>query len=244
MKLIHWNILDGALDRWHPCHQWLERMQPDALALCECNGWDLTSARERLAPLGLTEIAFLPTRWGYHLCWASREPIQTIQTFTDGFWHGALHVRHRCFDAILTHLAPGNEPDRVAVRTSEADALVAHLQRCDRPVLLSGDLNCLSPLDADVLLAEGDPSDVRDTAVARLLAAGLRDPGAGVSPRWSVPTAISGHDWRRRIDYVLVSPELAPRCGPAVIHQEEPLPWASDHYPVAITIAAGDACGF
>jgi exonuclease III len=234
MKIVHWNILDGGEDRWPLCADWLTRIKPDVLALCECNGWGESTAQERLGSLGLPHVFYGTTQYGYDLCWASREPCERVGLPTEGFWHGALRIRHPAFEAIHTHLAPGNQAERVAVRKHEADVLVRHLASVTGPLLLTGDLNSYSPGDADILSDFTDTSDLDSTAVGRLLNAGLVDLGAGVEPRWSLPTALSDYETRIRLDYMLASPALAAKCGPALIHQEAPLPRASDHFPVVM----------
>lgn len=236
MNLVHWNILDGAVDRWALCAAWLRTVEPDVLTLCECNGWDEDEARRRLAPLGLPHVVFGETQWGYHLCWGSREPIGQIDFLTEGLWHGALHIKHPHFEAIHTHLAPGREAKRVSVRAHEASVLTQKISAINGPILLTGDLNCLSPSDADILPETADPSDLEATAVGRLMSAGLIDLGAGQEPRWSFPTAIPGHGTKARLDYALASPDLATLCRSARIRQEEPLPCASDHYPLVVDL--------
>ena len=236
LKIVHWNILDGAVERWDLCAVWLDKIRPDVLTLCECNCWDDAEAKRRLAPLGLPHVVFGETQWGYHLCWASREPCVRFDFLTTGFWHGALHIKHPRFEAIHTHLAPGREAERVSIRAHEADVLARRISNVSGPLILTGDLNSLSPLDADCLTDVADTGNLEATAVGHLLTTGLVDLGAGVEPRWSMPTAISGSDAHRRLDYILASPDLAPRCGPARIHQEEPLPRASDHFPVMVEL--------
>jgi len=241
MRMVLWNILDGAPDRWPLCERWLHEIQPDLLALCECNGWDEDLARERLTPLGLDSLCFLPTGSGYHLCCASREPMELLTAVTEGFNHGAMKLRHPRCDIIVTHLTPHRTPEALARRWHEAGRLI-ELHGASRNCLICGDLNSLSPADADRLEADVDPDALRQTAVARLLDHGLVDAGAGVDPRFSMPTAIGLHAREHkpqcRLDYCLVTPELAAHCGPAVIHQEEPLPYASDHFPVVMQIDA------
>lgn len=236
MKVVHWNILDGAGERWPVCASWLQKMEPDVLTLCECNGWGETTATERMESLGLPYTAYGTTNFGYDLCWASREPFVRLDFPTDGFWHGALRIRHPAFEAIHTHLAPGNKPERVSARSQEADALIRHVSSVEGPLLLTGDLNSYSPRDADLLAAFTDTRNLEATAVGRLLQTDLIDLGAGIEPRWSLPTALSTHETRIRLDYMLASPALAAKCGPARIHQEDPLPHASDHFPVVMEI--------
>lgn len=236
MKVVHWNILDGAEDRWPLCAAWLEKIRPDVLTLCECNGWDEAEAKGRLAHLDLPHVVFGETQWGYNLCWASRAPCVRLDFPTDGFWHGALRIKHPAFEAIHTHLAPGNKAERVTVRAHEADGLIRHITSVTGPLLLTGDLNSYSPRDADILTDFTDTSNLKSTAVGRLLTAGLVDLGAGIEPRWSLPTALSDFETRIRLDYMLASPALASKCGPARIHQENPLPHASDHFPVLLEI--------
>lgn len=236
MKIVHWNILDGGEDRWPLCAAWLKQISPDVLTLCECNGWSESTAQERMKPLDLPHVVYGTTRYGYDLCWASREPCERLDFPTEGFWHGALRIKHPAFEAIHTHLAPGNQAERVEVRTHEAGVLIRHAASITGPFLLTGDLNSYSPGDADILSDFTDTGHLDATAVGRLLAAGLVDQGAGVEPRWSLPTALSGFETRIRLDYMLASPALTPKCGPARIHQEDPLPRASDHFPVVMKI--------
>lgn len=87
------------------------------------------------------------------------------------------------------------------------------------------------------------------SVVQRLLDAGLEDPCPGRVDRafpsrgiGSFPSQIGGktsdqqEKENRRIDFVLLSPDLARRCLAAAIPRDAVLDQVSDHYPVVVTL--------
>lgn len=129
------------------------------------------------------------------------------------------------------------------------------------PVVVLGDSNSVSPLDRDFYSARfvretrargdadsgevsPDADPLRYRTIETFLASGLVDVVRrrhdDVGRIMSCPTPLwkpelSRDELRRdqrRIDYVLVSPDLAARCVRADVINDTSMDWMSDHYPV------------
>ncbi len=121
-------------------------------------------------------------------------------------------------------------------------------------IALVGDWN-VAPQDDDVwdLNAFTDSTHVSPAeraAFAAVVDAGFRDvvrphtPGPGVYTYWDYTQLRFPRKEGMRIDFILASPELAPRVTGAMIdRQERKGKGASDHAPVLVDLDAGDPAG-
>ncbi len=145
------------------------------------------------------------------------------------------------------------ERDREATEREQAAAALAALATGHAsPVVVMGDLNTLSPLDApahaeaDLVAVLREDASLRRKFLSadglidyrpmrRLLAAGLHDPGAAVAGDYTVPTPINDdttHVARMRLDYVLVNAALLARAPMVRTLRGGEVDRLSDHYPV------------
>jgi endonuclease/exonuclease/phosphatase family metal-dependent hydrolase len=188
--------------------------------------WPIRTCAEGMAVIGVTVDAdvharTLTARWKL---WSwRRRVLQEAQV------EGGLRV-------LNVHLSPHNA---VATRAHEVGAVLARLNEDGRLSVVAGDLN----------------ERPNEPGVGRLLAAGLRDAWALVRPDDDEERAATNwHRWattrggppNRRLDYVLVSPEVAvrdvwsPRFGDDGFSSLAEL---SDHLPVAARLDTGTADG-
>jgi endonuclease/exonuclease/phosphatase family metal-dependent hydrolase len=251
MNLIHYNILDGcqgAPDRFARLGAWLAAQAADLVTLNEVNGWDTASLAPYAAAWGYPHVHVTAMSSRYRLAILARQPFSVVAEVAEGFHHGVLVAQAGPLHLLVTHLCPVN----AARRQAEAELLAARLATAPRPLLLLGDLNTLSPLDAPwydqagttALLAhnphlrrkfldEHEQPDYRP--MATLLAAGLVDYGARQQPRHSIPTPVNqdaNHAAELRLDYILAAGDFGPRPPRVTVVHGPEVDRLSDHYPV------------
>lgn len=251
MRVVTYNILaeaDPSADlRLQQATAVLQAARPDVLALNECT---LLAEPARLAQL---QAALGMEAWlahagsGFHLALLVRAGVfEHIETLHAGFAHAALiadlRVRGRALRVLCVHLEPYS-PER---RLVEVLQLQRYLQQ-ERPTLLLGDLNALSPRDA----AQAEPerwveryrqrhmtaAGAIDTrAISALLHAGLIDVHAALHAQ-TVPTRPTeryarADRPRQRLDYIFASPQLARTARECEPFAHPLADRASDHLPL------------
>lgn len=150
-RVVSFNILEGGRDgRLSAIQKWLGVVQPDAVALCELNGFSEDALRAIAASWGHSHVAFGLTRSGFHVGLTSKRPLLNVSV-------DALHFRHASVSASIeiqekmtkapsslrltaVHLTP-DIPDARLTETS-------FLPDPSRGSLLMGDMNSLSIVDA------------------------------------------------------------------------------------------------
>ncbi len=265
-NIHHWEGTDGKVDVarvaevvrataadivalnevYHPA-QWLERGQPALPAMAEMLGmsWVFGKATESPWPGQARPV-------GYGNACLSRWPIRAyavhrLTPIPGREPRSLLEVRvelpdGRPFTVYVTHLDHQSE----AARMVQLQAVLQWTSRDrERPHLLLGDLNALSPADFPeptqrqeaVARAVPWPQAVAEgftleepTVVPRLLQTGYLDcfaqAGEGEGTTWPTPAP------RVRLDYVLASPPLASRLRRCQRWDSPPAEVASDHFPV------------
>ncbi len=229
--------LPGA-ERKQAAYEWLEEQQPDLVGLQEMNGYTLEELQTDAKAWGHDHAVLLKEN-GYDIALTAKRPIEVVERVTDGFHHGLLHCRVDGIDVFVTHFYPGKENQR---RMQEMAAVLERMQQVmddERPCLVMGDLNALSPQDDSLFgetarhwhvdlwqwpLTDGKPYY---NVLQQALDAGLVD--AWVKHRPEDQPQFPG---RPRIDYVLASPEFAARSRAAEWVESEEMHKLSDHPPV------------
>jgi endonuclease/exonuclease/phosphatase family metal-dependent hydrolase len=256
MRVLQYNIWNGCQSdpaRLARLGKWLKRQAYDVVGLNELNGWDQSP-----------DIHELGRRWGYpytdilevkHSSYLvgllSRHPLERKAAVGVPFHHGALHVIVLGVHYIVVHLTPASAVER----RKEAAYLAEMIVAISEPLLVMGDLNTLSPLDAEahdrvalVDILRQDPGlrrkfltpygDIDYQPMQILLDAGLRDLGTAVPVDYSVPTATNqdkGHAARMRLDYVLANSSFDAQAPKALVLHDDATDALSDHYPVECT---------
>lgn len=255
MKLATWNVnsLRARLDH---VQRWVEAAAPDVLCLQETKVTDDAFPHEAMAELGFEHRAVHGQKTYNGVAILSRLPLQDVHAnFLSGepdaqariLWATVAGVR------VLNLYVPNGAPLNSSKYRYKLDWLNRITQEVDqqgldeRPFLLCGDLN-IAPDDADTydpFASEGDilctPPE-RD-AFQRLLRLGLTDLwrhthrfGTDYS-WWDYRGQAFRYNKGFRIDHILVSAPLLPRCEDVHIDRE-PRTWdtPSDHTPVCVTI--------
>ena len=149
--VLQFNVLNGAHDlvRRERLCAWLRLQQADVVTLNELNFWEQAELEAFGARCGYAHAALLVTNSPYRVGALSRtEPIDVLGRYLKGFGHGALHFAVAGWHYVVTHL----NPEGGAVGLAEARRLLTHINAsvaAGVPLLILGDLNCLSPHDAE-----------------------------------------------------------------------------------------------
>jgi endonuclease/exonuclease/phosphatase family metal-dependent hydrolase len=259
VRLLHWNILDGGVTpleggvRSHGARGGMSPRRIDGIAallasrrydvvcLNELNGFESAQLRALGGSLGMPHTALL-ARSRYHLGILSRAPFDIVLAErTAPFAHGLLCVRLRAsgLEVCCTHLDPLSS----RARALEARRIAAHARAraaAGRPLVLLGDLNTLSPLDAPrhregellgqirhgphaaslerkfVATDGGGGARLDYRPMQLLLDVPLTDLGArSGSAAHTVPTRLAAdhmHFARMRLDFCLVGQHVARAC--------------------------------
>lgn len=264
-KIISYNIWNG-LSEGPECHSkfvnWVKQQNPDVMALEELVGIDA----KKLAALGKEyghPYSAIVKEGGYPVGITSSKPIEVVNKFVEGYWHGMLHVRTHGLDLIVTHLSPFEWKFRL----KEAKMITSYIETNHlEKYMVMGDLNAYSPHDADVLESHttlmknmknwdrtnknnyhnmrGDHFDY--SVLCEFFSIGLRDAIQMYVPaekRMSYPAAfLNKLKWGdptlkmrgERLDFILVSENLVPYCKNAFVHNGPENEGISDHYPVSV----------
>ncbi|MGJ1438684.1 endonuclease/exonuclease/phosphatase family protein [Sphingobacterium siyangense] len=112
LKIISYNIWNGfehTKAKSDKFVHWMERQQPDIVALEELVDFKQADLQQLAKSYGHLYSILLKEK-GYPVGITSRYPITLIKAQVDEFWHGMLHVKIKDIDIIVTHLSlfPGS----------------------------------------------------------------------------------------------------------------------------------------
>jgi exodeoxyribonuclease III len=262
LKIMFLNIFEGCRDddRLGLIADYVQHREPDVLGLSELCGWrDRGRARMRhFAGLtGLRHWVVCESRSTFDVGLLAKRPLGPRITLREGVSNGLLVAEVPLQSAeplavMVLHLSPGDED----TRRRELDTVARHAWGRDRLVVM-GDMNALSPSDlteyrqTDLFSrvraaghAKYGTEHLRTDAMASLLGFGLVDAvrvmrGDGLFVP-SVPTPFSTDSHHNvaevRVDYILVSADLAQRVIDARVDASKDTDRLSDHRPVLATL--------
>lgn len=253
VRIISYNILNGFdnltdTDRMNRMADWIREKDPEVLALQELVGFKEKDLKEFAQLYGHPYVAIVKEN-GYPVGITSKRSIQIINKQVEGYWHGMMHVRTYGLDFIVTHLSPSDKD----FRRKEAFKIISYIQenKLDS-CLVMGDLNSLSPFDADeiethIQVADQYKFGTIDYSVQSIF---LSLPLIDVcrlytlpEERTTFPTRILSSVSKRRnmhkvqgerLDYIFVTPSILDKCVDGFIWNGEDTDYLSDHYPVGI----------
>ena len=264
LKVISYNIWNGFekdAARKARFIDWMNEQKPQIVALEELVGFTEKDLSELAASYGHPYVAIVKEE-GYPVGLTSRQPIQVIKKQVEGFWHGMLHARTYGLDIIVTHLSPFEWDYRLKEATAitqyirenglneclvmgdfnayspfDADEVEMHTD-------LRKNMQGWDKKHPEYGNMRGEQFDY--SVLSQFLSIGFADPVkmfVPASKRMSYPAATL-YEWQwgdprlkmlgERLDYILVSPSLAPRCVHASVHNGKDLEGISDHYPVSL----------
>jgi exodeoxyribonuclease-3 len=247
MKVASWNV-NSVVARRERLLAWLAKAQPDVLCLQELKALDDGFPRAEVEALGY-HVALHGQRTYNGVAILSKLELADVRRNLDD---GVAETDARLISAriagtrvICCYVPNGGtlSSDKYPYKLAWLDRLAAYVAHQQEPLLLCGDFN-IAPEDRDVYDPEGLRDDVLVHESVRekfraLLALGLVDTyrvhlqDAGKYSWWDYRQLGFPKNRGLRIDFVLASPELAPRCTSASIDREERKgKQPSDHAPV------------
>jgi len=254
MRLATWNV-NSLKVRLPHLLDWLARHQPDALCIQETKVEDAKFPREEIEAAGY-QIAFSGQKAYNGVAIVSRRAPEDIQTGIPGFDDEQKRVIAATIQGtrvVCAYVPNGQalDSDKYQYKLRWLAVFEAWLEaelRSQPRLAVLGDYN-IAPADEDV----HDPAAWKDqvlcsaperAAFQRLLGLGFKD-GFRLFPQ--AEKSFSWWDYRMRafrrkmglrIDHILLSPELAARCGACQIDIEpRRLERPSDHAPVFADLA-------
>ena len=257
-QIIFYNVLHGGEDRLSNITAYIKSHSAlDFLALAELNHWGKDKLQRFGEELGMPHTYFLYTKHGYHLGIVSRHSFDILSKVTQqGLWHHGhiyVHVPRLDISILVTHLSP----HKSTVRRWECTQILKTWDK-QLPLLVLGDLNTLSPLDApthdslpdlfvnDTRLSQkflNERSNIDYLPMEILLSGPLFDAGLVTGAMQSVPTGLTQdfmHAAPMRLDYALASQQNAFVAG---VDSNEVTWLLSDHLPLLVQMCGVHVAG-
>ena len=260
IKVISYNIWNGFekdTARQARFTEWMNAQQPDIVALEELVGINEKDLAALAASYGHPYVAIVKEE-GYPVGLTSRQPIRVVKKQVEGFWHGMLHAQTYGLDIIVTHLSPFEWKYRL--KEAEAITHYIHENKLESCMVMgdfnayspfdADEVETHTQLKQNMLgwdKSHPEYGNMRGerfdySVLSEFLSIGFADPVKMFVPaakRMSYPAATL-YEWQwgdprlkmlgERLDYILVSPALAPKCIDATVHN------GKDHYPVSVIL--------
>jgi exodeoxyribonuclease-3 len=253
MRIATWNV-NSIKARHERLMRWLDKHKPDVLCIQELKVEDSGFPLADVQAAGYSAVVYGQKSYN-GVAILSREPATNVQAGLDD---GVEDPQARLLSAQLhgltflsVYVPNGSEPtsDKFAYKLKWLERLLAYLEKhhgTREKLVLCGDLN-IAPQDIDV----ARPEEWKDTVLchADVRAAFEKLIGFGLVDSFRALRSDSAYSWwdyrmlgfpkgnGLRIDHVLVTKDVLPRCKQVVIDREErkgKLP--SDHAPVIVEI--------
>ncbi len=257
-----WNGFEWGKDsaRKEKVLEWIDTQKPDVVALQELCGYTKEKLSEDAKAWGHQYSELLKTS-GYPVGITSNKPINVKERILENMHHGTLHCKTHGVVFLVVHFSPFSYKKRNEEAEIILSKLAEIRETQDKYIVL-GDYNAVSPFDAEYykgneeMMASLKESEKKHEHVQNLFLDNL-EYGAissylsfplidvvqkyttGLDQRISCPTQVFEEEKgegrnpnSKRIDYILVSPELGKLCiGASVANGLETF-YLSDHYPV------------
>ncbi len=254
MKIMTYNLLNGAVDQFNEVIQVVNTEKPDFLTLNEANGFDVDNNKRLLEFASKTHfpyhrLAICGDGDSYHVAVFSRLPFKSVNTISPFARAAIVAIVDTPTGEIVfigTHLTPYTED----LRIPEAKMIIETLKNYPKSIVM-GDLNSLSPSDGyDEAMVNGfnDMQIKKFTTQGKLrydvmnlfLENGFIDTAVlfGKQRIITAPTSLNEYEahTNMRLDYILTSGSLKDRVKTYDVIQNGLTDKSSDHYPVAITL--------
>lgn len=251
MKIISYNLFEGASTTTAELVEFVSVEQPDVICLQEANGWaddDERKIKEFSKETGLSYWVYGDSNTEFKLATLSRLPFVNSAVHKGGLWHSAIQAGVRLPNDDVAqiwniHLNPRNESDRI----SEAEKLVPIL---GTNALVMGDFNSLSRSDnykpglIEELRAKGirkfGETTLRFDVMDLWRELGLVDVALQLGTNeWTVPTPANNdvnHADRLRLDYMVAAPTMLTSIVSLSTPKTRLTDTISDHYPLVVTL--------
>ena len=242
--------------------EWVKSQNPDVVALQELCGYTESKLLEDAKKWGHEYVVILKED-GYPVGLTSSKPIQLKEKVREGLWHGMLHCRTWGVDFFVVHLSPADRAFRVReaaiitekVKTaSDLNPYYVVLGDFNAHSPFDGDLDKQHPKQ----LARTRLSDQKNEkhenlldgehdygVISKFLSLPLIDvcqryvstpnrftfPAPALVGVWQTSKEVKEN--KHRLDYILVSPQLAKKSTGAGVHNGSDTGPLADHYPVS-----------
>ena len=241
--------------------EWVNTHKPDVLALQEMN-WFNPERLARFAKKWGHEYSAIAKNDGYPVAITSSKPIRIKEKLLEGLWHGMLHVETHGIDFFVVHLSPADWKFRKKEADIICERIERVAISSDKYIVLGdfnahtpadSEFNRKFPYQLE-RYRKGDSSGKKHknlhngeydySVLSTFLSIYLIDVCDRFVPwdqRTTCPTPLNVPRWltaeemditKHRIDFILVSPELATKCTGAWIYNGPENYYLSDHYPV------------
>lgn len=265
LKIMTHNVWYGFTKKSEPRYTnwraWMAVQQPDVVSLQELNGYTSHKLADDAAAWQHSHSVLLKET-GFPTGITSRYPITDVKRILDGMHHGLLRCRIQGIWFYVIHFHPSNFEHRIReARILQADVMT--LPDAQPRIVLAGDFNGFSPADRTHYKSDSKlvpffemldqrSSQARNLNQGRLDYGGLeaildqgfvdlvararapQSPFVGTFPSPLVSDENHGTD--RRLDYLMVTPNLLPYVETATILRDQQTDGFSDHYPITATL--------
>lgn len=259
-KIATWNV-NSLKVRLEQVLAWLERQQPDVLALQETKSTDANFPVEAISAAGY-QVSYRGQKTYNGVATLAKGPLETLAGEIPGYADAerrVLAVKRRDITVLNLYVPNGAEVESAKYRYklewfSKLHPFVKTLQEENERLVILGDFN-IAPADEDV----HDPEEWRGSVLVseperaefqKLLAHGFEDcfrlfeQDTKRFSWWDYRAAAFRRNRGLRIDHILASKALAGLCracyiDPAPRRLDRP----SDHAPVVAEFATHDAAG-
>ena len=239
--------------------KWVLSRNPDVVALQELCGFTEEKLLQMAQSWGHGYSVLLKEE-GYPVGLSSKTPIKVKAKMLGGLWHGMLHVETAGVDFLVVHLSPSDRQFRMKEARILRDYIETVVMPVCNHYIVLGDFNAHSPFDAGFDRKQGVLERVRTAdsqnekyknllhnefdygVISVFLSAPLidviarfitnRDRWSYPSSKWTGPPMPNPAMNKERLDYILVSPSLAPNCTGTFIYNSGLTDRLSDHFPV------------
>ena len=263
-----WNGFDFRKDveRKNNVIDWFVANKPDVVALQELCGYNEEKLLEDAKKWGHNYAIILKDNC-HSVGLTSVNPIVLKERVIEDLWHGMLHCETFGIDFFVVHLCPKDRDIRIK-ESKIILSKIASISNNSFMVL--GDFNSQSPFDGDIDLDYPDAlknrrvSDLKNKDNNLLdnefdysvMASFIANPLIDVIQRFVKPedrftfpakakieaykSYVELEKDRRRIDFIMVSRELAKKCRNSLVYNKEETDLLSDHYPVMAEFELND----
>jgi len=252
MKTLYINIYEGCQEpeRFERLVRFVKKINPYFLGLSELNHWqdnNYQKLKEFEKRSGYKSVAFADATSGYNLGIFSNQKNTYKKVITQGFKTGMIRTdfeyKNKDLCLIITHLHSKNED----LRLKELEKIFGNVPK-DKPCLLMGDLNSLSPQDAydeenilrfmkSINSSKFGTTSIRREVIKKIENFGFVDCVKKFSKKfeYSVPAPYNKdqeHFQKLRLDYFFANKKLAKFLKSAQIIRNKETDQLSDHYPI------------
>lgn len=255
LKIMNYNVLTGfnGSEMYRQKYRnWIKERLPDIIAYQEMSNFTEETFAEFAKSYGHLYTAFFDTGSCCPLALSSKHPISDIQKLKLEMNHGVITAKVEGYTLVVLHLDPKSWEQR-SVEIGKILKIIKPLST--EKLLMMGDFNSFSPVDADTynaqqtrlqLAIKGKSKNVNNnnfdySVIQQVIDAGYIDTYWQKQQKFghSCPTKLhstAGNTDKLRIDYIWTSPDLKNKIKDCEIIYDGTTHILSDHYPVLLTL--------